>query len=90
VIVRFKNPHPSVGGPVEILPEEISKVLRILDGMTKTTDFALGALAYSAPDEYWLSLDTTFNVIRLLHCDTDYPDEQISVWKLIEFEEVKE
>lgn len=90
MIVRFKNPHPGVGGPVEVIPEGISQIVRILDGLVKTTDFALGALAFVAPDGYWFSLDKAHGCIRLLLCDTDYPDEQISVWKLIEFEEVTE
>lgn len=89
MIVKFKNPHPGVGGPIEVIPEKVSAVIRILDGMSKTLDFALGALACVAPEGYWLSLSMKDGCLRLLHCDADYPDEGFSIWRLIEFEEVK-
>lgn len=86
MIVKFKNPHPGVGGPVEPLPRNLTDYINQAPKWDAgELKIVVANIAEMAPG-YWVSIDDEDLCIRLLRRDDDLDH----AWKLIEFEEVGE
>lgn len=86
MIVKFKNPHPGIGGPVKALPEVIRDYVNKISGLDGPLNSCVGRIAVLAPEGYWVSVDMEDKCIRLRSSEGEEGLEH--TWKLIEFEEV--